>query len=226
MKTITITLSVLATFLESASAVLGNANYVAFDANSSAPRDGYQIFRNADRTPNETHAVGFKFASTNNQNWTWTLKASDVVMPNSTGTNLDTLEPNPPANAHVAYTTYDFSWPQGGSLNDAVSDPINEGSFGPSCMYMIWATFPLNVSAKYDPSSSDCTSALGAACVSAIVSQIRAGQECQTNNFPIYSNYQDDCADSFGAIEDGGFATQAYGESHIMDLALHMEVTD
>lgn len=211
MKTTTVTLSILATLLQSASAILGNVNYVAFNGNSSGPQDGYQTFRDADRTPNETHAVGFKYSSTDMQNWTWTLKASDVIMPNYTGTDLDTLQPNPPANAHVAYTTYDFSWPQGGSLNDAVQ---NELSPLPGCMFMIWADFPLNVSAKYDPSSSDCTSALGASCVSAIVSQMRSSSVCQSNNFPSYGRYSEECADSFGATE-GGFAVTAYSESSL-----------
>lgn len=212
MKATTALLPTLSTLLHSTSAFV---NYVTFDANSSAPTDGYQTFRANDRAANETHAVSFSYASNSNQNWTWTLKTSDVHMPNITGTNLDTAQPNGPANPHVAFTTYDFSWPQGGSLNDAVkqSSDQNNGAYAPSCMYLIWAQFPLNVSSKYDPSSSDCTGALGEACVKAIVGNMTASTRCETNNFPPYLKYRDECADSFGAIEGGGWATQAYGES-------------
>lgn len=160
----TVLLPIFSALLQSATAQSTYADYVTFGGNSSAPINGYQSFRKADQMPNETHSVTFDHSSIH-KNWTWTVKISDVVMPNSTGTNLDTLTPNPPPNAHVAFTTYDFAWPGGGSLNDAVREGENLNSpissSNPSCMYMIITSFPLNVSEKYDPSSSDCTSALG-----------------------------------------------------------------
>ncbi|KAK4502601.1 hypothetical protein PRZ48_006027 [Zasmidium cellare] len=211
MKNTAVTLSVLSTLLHSTTAFV---NYVVFNANSSGPTDGYQTFSAADRMPNETHAVTWNYASNLNQNWTWTVKSSNVLMPNLTKGNVDDAA-NWTANGHVAYTTYDFSWPQGGSLNAAVKNASeqNNGAYSPSCMYMLWANFPLNVSAKYDPSSSDCTSALGAECVKAITGNISASTTCSANDFPSYSKYRDVCADSFGAIDGDGLATQGYRPS-------------
>lgn len=231
MQTIGSVMLTLPMLLPFVSAQLGNVNYQAFGANSSAPADGYATFRAADRTPNETHQVTFNRDNTitSGKNWTWTLKISDVLMPNYTGTDLDSLRPSDPQNAHVAFTTYDFAWPEGGNLNQAVGKGENLNSavatLNPSCMYMIYAQWPSNVSEKYDPSSSDCTSALGDDCVNAILTGLHGEAGCETQNFPTNSQFIDQCDDSFGALlgAGGGWAVQAWRESYLLLFARRVE---
>lgn len=226
MKTTTNLLSILSILLPSISAQIVNGNYVGFGTNSSAPDDGYATFKAADRMPNETHEVMFNRDNTitSGKNWTWTLKISNVAMPNDTGFDIGAQRSVDYPNAHVAFTTYDFGWPQGGNLNQAVAKGENLNSAitntYPSCMYLIWAMWPANVSEKYDSSSSDCTSALGQDCVNKLLGGMQGGAECESNNFPSYLANEDSCQDSFGAIEGGGWAVLGVRKSYLNGLLL------
>ncbi|KAM3420921.1 hypothetical protein BST61_g4156 [Cercospora zeina] len=184
------------------------AQYPAYSVFSTgeAPEDGYETFLAAGQMPRESHGISFDRSDSTpqGQNWTWTLQMTNVPMPNASFSNMD-----PPPNARVAFTTYSFEWPEGDNLNDAVrlsSLPVRGGDEGnsppnsTSCIWLLFsAKFPQNVSDKWDPSSSDCTSALGADCVQAIRSGLSSS--CRSSDFTSNSTFRESCADSFGAME-------------------------
>lgn len=178
-----------------------------------APRDGYDTYLAASRSPIASNEIIYNRTDLTDlgQNWTWTVQMSNVSMSNASLSNSD-----PPPNAHVALTTYDFGWPEGDDLNEAVrlsSRPVRGGSEGnlpPNSTGCIWvlsgAKFPQNVSDKWDSSSSDCTSALGEDCVQAIMSGL--GNLCVSSAFSSNITFRESCADSFGVLGTWGINAQ------------------
>lgn len=226
------TSSFLLLLLSSLSAAVTYQDYVVYDAGGAAPSDGYATYRAADTNPNATHSVSFShFSSADNtstvgRNWTWTLKTTDAHLPNISSTNLDTLQPNTP-DAHVAYTSYDFSWPESGNINQAIAAENNASdSFStpfPSCFYLLMVDFPTNVSDRWDSSSPDCTSAIGEDCVQAILTGLTSsGGVCSSQNFPLGKPaFLEACASSFGANTGGGYGVKGLSELSFLSSPRH-----
>ncbi|KAF2723501.1 hypothetical protein K431DRAFT_344723 [Polychaeton citri CBS 116435] len=175
-----------------------------------APPDGTTTFLDASNNPNVSNSVAFVHFNgsdtTSNdviaQNWTWTVKVSDVFMPNASTTNDSNLPVVP--NAHVAYTTYDFSWPEPGGLNNAISTEANAtGAPIQSCAWIISGLFPQKVSKSWDSSSSNCISALGAGCVQGLQNLIStaSGTSCESQSVNLLDpDFTKACASSLNAI--------------------------
>lgn len=186
--------------------------YLKFNASQSAPNNGYEMWRDAESHPNVTHDVKFdRWNQTEDgRDWGWSIGITDVYRP-----NLTVLDPNDLEESHnisnmsVALTTYSFSWPGGGSLNAAAADGYPGGQtsenadFGPSCLYMVLADFPQNVSDAWDSSSASCASAIGDSCVQTIMDGF-SGVDCDSGNFPSFDVSNDtSCSGSFGAAHSG-----------------------
>lgn len=188
----------------------------------SAPADGYVTFAAASSNPNVSHTVSFRHYNgsstddTVSQDWTWTISVSDVLMPNAS-TELQ--------NAHVAYTTYEFSWPESGNLNEALSAEVNSSSPSsvvPSCAFIISAPFSTDISSKWDPDSSDCTSALGADCVATLTSLIGQGkdEDCMSVHFSWQDPaFQKDCTSAFNTVGSDGYGVLSRGKHQAVDLS-------
>lgn len=110
------------------------------------------------------------------------------------------LADKPDVIPHMVTTTYDFSWPSGGNMSSQLNDT------SPFCIatehsYKGLARNVTNAFGESGVLNTDCTPALGAACVSAILEQdILVNGTCKhpdTNwaNLPA-------CADSFGYSMD------------------------
>lgn len=171
-------------------------DYLFFNASSPAPYNGSATFLAADTNPNETHTVTFNRdnSTTSGRNWTWTLGLSNVSFPN--------VSSSAPPDAHVAYVTYDFSWPSGGdTIDQAVSD-----TQGSSCLIYLWAYFPRSVSNEYDPSSSSCESALGKECVEALTQLTLYGESNDCESQSLFLTLPA-CEGSLGRIVSQGAAT-------------------
>lgn len=169
--------------------------YLQFAANSSAPSDGFETFQEAAADPEASNTVMFDHdpETQTGQGWTWTLAISNVSMPNITdGINDDNWEGlSDDTEAHVAFTTYSFSWPEEGNVNQAV-DPGTS-----SCLFVVMNEFPQDISDAWDPSSPDCASALGEECVEAIQTQLWGEDgDCSAGSL---STLGDACAGSFAS---------------------------
>jgi hypothetical protein len=114
--------------------------------------------------------------------------------------------------ARVAYTTYSFTWPENGTLNNALFAELNSTSgnyYIESQAYILSGLFPSNVSDKWDPNSSDCTSALGSECVAKLTLLNKNGGGVDLRQA---------CPDTFGvtptsdASQSAGDFTQGGGE--------------
>jgi hypothetical protein len=195
--------------------------YLRGDANSSAPSYNSPAFLAAAAEPNATHEVSF--ARTNisgNTDWTWTLSITDMQVPEGipqseeeTGLQLDPVA----SDARVAYTSYHFSWPEDGTIDQAVSrEDSRSRSAGVSCYYNLDVMFPQNVSDAWDSSSSSCSSAIGEACANLIISSLPSIEvtECQSGSFPWRDIYQaPECGPSFRAgTNPQGTSANAYGK--------------
>lgn len=179
----------------------------------SAPDTGSQGFIDANNNPNASNTVFFQHyyqGSVNaalTSNWSWTVKVSDVVAPPNSS-----VDPPLSSDAHVAYTTYEFSWPDDGDLNEVLQDENNANPNGryDSCAYIFTALFPSNVSKKFDEGSdSNCTNILGAECVAnlTLATSVFDG-ECRFGG----SFYQEACGDSLG-VAHGGYGTVSTSQS-------------
>lgn len=187
--------------------------YPQSGTNHTAPNEGYATFMEADQSPNASHSVQFAHYDTilgdpmNDtilKNWTWTVKVSDVYMPNASIYNGSLT--------NVAYTTYDFSWPEQGSLNSALRAEVNAslGEYYPSCAFLITAHFPEHVSKRWD-GTSDCSSALGSKCVEALTNRIHASENC-VSSFPSGNpDFMTACEDSFGSVNNDGWGIGGTG---------------
>lgn len=186
--------------------------YLKFNASQSAPNNGYDMWREAERHPNVTHDVSFdRWNQTEDgKDWSWSIGITDVYRPNLTVRDANELqETHNISNMSVALTTYSFSWPGGGSLNAAAADGYPGGQtsrnadFGPSCLYMVFADFPQNVSDALDSSSASCASAIGDSCVQTIMNGF-SGVDCDSGNFPSFDvSNGTACSGSFGAASSG-----------------------
>ncbi|KAF7191757.1 hypothetical protein HII31_06802 [Pseudocercospora fuligena] len=178
-------------------------NYLIFNASQSVPTNGYDSFQTASQNPNATHTVNFNYNNVTEagRNWSWTLEISDVPMPNATYYNNTSRQNVTLPNAHVALTTYDLSWPEGETLDDAAD--------ARSCLYMIYGRFQPNVLDLYDSSSSSCDTVLGEECLGAIRDAMRPGRSCETSNFPRLNSLPASCGNSLGQTT-GGMAVNAY----------------
>lgn len=166
------------------------------------PTSGFAALSVADHSPNSTHTVSFEHAGLGT--WNWTVRVSDVNMPNASLYQL--------TDAHVAYTTHSFTWPSGGTLDDALQAEVAqkpELAGSSSCALLVDALFPLNVTEKYDPTSSDCTGMLGAECVKALTDLI-GGIRSDCSDFSTSTTaVSQSCGGTFGvALGDGyGFSS-------------------
>lgn len=171
-----------------------SSSYVRLQGNSSGPAAGYETLNAADKAPNASHAVAFQLSP--DRDWTWTLQISDVALPNISTTIQE---------AHVAYTTWHLS-----STANASSDldNLSSSSSESTCIYLIDAHFPSNVSTSWNDASSSCASAIGSQCESAILSHTRSSDDCFSGNFNgLGSEFDDACGTMFG---DQGLSTQGY----------------
>jgi hypothetical protein len=170
------------------------------------PSRGYASLTAADQLPNATHSINFQHA--NSGLWNWTVRVSDVSMPNASQLIPD---------AHVAYTTYSFSWPGQGTLQDALNAEAEQESIlthYSSCAVLFDALFPTNVTDKFDDSSSDCTSMLGAECVKALTTLVGSvNGDCKGFSIPT-TLIQEQCASSFGVALGGGYGFNYARRSH------------
>lgn len=160
-------------------------SFLHFDGNTSTPPFDDPAFSSAPR--DATREVTFDFG--NGQNWTWTLSTSQVA--NST------FAPD----ALFAYTTYSFDWPLDGNVNDAVSSATRnylDLGVDTQCLYNVWADFPQRVSNAWDPTSSDCSSAIGDECVQYLLQNMRNTSVCSSSNFPTRVQSESPCESSFG----------------------------
>jgi hypothetical protein len=132
---------------------------------------------------------------------------SDVSLSNASTTISD---------AHVAYTTWEFSWPEQGSLDDALraeaNATVNGGNVG-SCAFVFTTLFPQQVSSAWNPDSSDCISALGSDCVAALKMDIASSSGCRVG-FAL-DTVSKACASSFGAVGDDGWGVSPLGMSFL-----------
>ncbi|GIZ44274.1 hypothetical protein CKM354_000747700 [Cercospora kikuchii] len=217
MKRLTIIATLHLAALEASAQRAEFAEYSIFGV-GEAPDDGYDTFLAASQSPIAQNQVFFNRTDLTDldQNWTWSVQMSNVSMSNASLSNSD-----PPPNAHVALTTYNFGWPEGDNINNAtrLSTPSvrggREGNLQPNSTACIWllsgAKFPQNVSDKWDSSSSDCTSALGEDCVQAIMSGL--GLDCESGAFTSNRTFRESCASSFGVLGSWGVNAQPFGNS-------------
>lgn len=190
-----------ALFLAGTSSAQVSNRYVHYNA-SSIPPFSDPTFTAADI--NATREVSFNRAQTGSagRNWTWTLSLRDVALPNSPES---TSEWNYAPGARAAYTTYSFSWPDDGNVNQAVEDT------GSQCMYNVFADFAMNVSNAWDSTSSSCASAIGTPCELYIINSLSNRSGCKSTNFPLDGALHN-CPSSFNHTTGGGISILATGE--------------
>jgi hypothetical protein len=167
-------------------------------------------------TSSVSHTVNFtrspRLAAAGVDPWSWTLRVADI----SASVQSDTRFPG----ARAAYTTYSFAWPGGGSLNDALRREVGQDSSlvrKGSCAVLFTLLLPSNVTSKYDDSSSDCTSMLGAECVTAFQNIVRAvdysdNEGCDLSGLQLGSLDSGICGDSVEVSLSGfaGLATRKF----------------
>jgi hypothetical protein len=179
-----------------------------------APTKGYETYLIANKNPNASHTVEFQHDAyppsgakpAISQNWTWTLSVSDVSVQNVSTKFSD---------AHIAYTSWEFSWPEQGTLDDALSAEANAtvGSGNvPSCVFVYSALFPQKISDAWNADSSDCTSALGSDCVAALKDIIGSTSGFGCDRSIDMSPMRTACASSFGASGDSGYGVSQEGD--------------
>nr|POE53523.1 hypothetical protein CFP56_28745 [Quercus suber] len=183
----------------------------------SAPLDGFASFTAASAFPNISHAVQFSHVRTSSnpiitQNWTWSVDVNDVPMGNASA--LGVAE----GDAHIAYITYKFSWPESGDLDQALRTEENSTRTDyPSCAILISALWPHELSNSWDESSSGCLSALGSDCVNYLRANWTAEQDCTLSTpYTIDDPYlYQVCSTSFGAQASAGvsWGVGGYGTS-------------
>lgn len=146
--------------------------YVQFQGNSSGPThevstDVREALDEADTSPNASHTV--RSSSPGNGDWNWTLQISDVSVPAISNSTQD---------AHVAFTTWHFSRTDEESISSkrAIDSPV--------CAYLMDINFPYNVSSRWDPDDSSCVPALGASCVSTLLTALCAPPTTATQEMP------------------------------------------
>jgi hypothetical protein len=110
------------------------------------------------------------------------------------------LADKPDTIPHMVITTFDFNWPSGGNVSSQINDT------GPFCIATEYAYSGLakNVTNAFgddDADSTDCTPALGSACISAILQQeILVNGTCKHPD-TTWARLPA-CADSFGYSVD------------------------
>jgi hypothetical protein len=179
-------------------------DYVQSQGNSSGPTHGLSpdvrhTLERADNSSNASHTV--RFTSLGNGDWNWTLKISDVSVPNIS---------NSTPNSHVAFTTWHFS------QADREPIPSRRADDSPVCAYLMDINFPYNVSSQWDPSNSSCIPALGTSCASAL-SAARITDNCDTKNAPSLLFSENVCASILGGgpgVTDS-FVTQGFRKSDL-----------
>ncbi|ETS76090.1 hypothetical protein PFICI_11477 [Pestalotiopsis fici W106-1] len=139
-----------------------------------------------------------------NSEWTWRVNISDVATPK--------VEDNDLADPHVVSTTYDFTWPYGDDLSEAL-----DGANSSFCMSVVESLdLPVSVLNGYtedDANSTSCVPALGQDCVAAIlqrgaISAAGNGSYCSSPAEPW--NLLSACKDSLGDAADWGMDGTGY----------------
>lgn len=115
MKRLTIIATLHLAALEASAQRAEFAEYSIFGV-GEAPDYGYDTFLAASQSPIAQNQVFFNRTDLTDldQNWTWNVQMSNVSMSNVSLSNSD-----PPPNAYVALTTYNFGWPKGDNINNA-----------------------------------------------------------------------------------------------------------
>lgn len=191
-------------------------SYPMSGTNGTAPYEGSSTFLKAAQSPNASHTVSFAHYYDNSMaaistdpklnNWTWTVKVSEAQLP-----NISAYHPNL---THVAYTTYELSWPEQGGLNSALAAEAKAGNNGagyPSCAYLVTAQFPEDISKKWD-GSSNCTSALGANCTETLTKMLSSGSSCEVGFALDNPDFIAACKSSFGSTEGDGWGIKPFSE--------------
>ncbi|KAF7197037.1 hypothetical protein HII31_01462 [Pseudocercospora fuligena] len=150
----------------------GNARY---------PGPVEEIIETANENPNATSSVTFNFttsASINGvftQEWTWRVNISEVstVGFNGSFSGSGSFANEQNNNTSLTNTVHDLQWPGGGYLNDYLHNATNNatGAAGTLCAAVVdLSGLPYNVSNNYhDSDNGDCSNALGAECVAAVL---------------------------------------------------------
>ncbi|KAF6823745.1 hypothetical protein CPLU01_11212 [Colletotrichum plurivorum] len=104
------------------------------------------------------------------EEWTWRVNVTYFAMPSEERENITEItrieDPY-----HVS-TTYDFQWPGGGNLSDAMNRSTEGPPHGPFCVTVSTNLMPKNVSDLYkaeNANSTSCEPVLGEKCVKAIL---------------------------------------------------------
>ncbi|KAI1267347.1 hypothetical protein F5Y18DRAFT_335578 [Xylariaceae sp. FL1019] len=134
------------------------------------------LVKSANQHPNATRSIQFTpFSTTTSDDddaWTWRVNVTDFAAPNAQGIVHDwdnyRYIPATFVDPHVVNTAYELIWSGGMSVSAALN-----GSKDPFCVSnALIIGMPANVTNRYseaDTKSTDCTRALGAECVGAIL---------------------------------------------------------
>lgn len=176
------------------------------------------LLQTAAESPDNTSSVTFSesFDGANNQTWSWRINITNVAVPNATVPypgESPAITPDP----HVAYTTYDLSWPGSGTLNDQLADLVNStegGNVLPEtnlCVYVVGASsFPSSIANKYSASENGgCSDTLGSQCVQSVLGAVN-GYDFSTQRCPQspFSTSLNGCGTSLGSGDGlGVFST-------------------
>ncbi|KAI0178838.1 hypothetical protein GGR52DRAFT_276428 [Hypoxylon sp. FL1284] len=198
--------------------------------NRNADKDILDISRNAQQNPNATRGVAFKpfdkidltntGLASGDVEWTWRVNVSEFADPKAIGIQ-------PVADPHIVTTSYDFTWPGGGSLDKA----LNDSMAGLCVTAMTLPSLPQNVSDKYNSdaaNSASCAPVLGQACVDAILGQgaTEAGQplgRCQGSSVSWFSfpECQDTLGYALSLTGSGTVETASFGFHNVESNKTH-----
>ncbi|KAI1273890.1 hypothetical protein F5Y07DRAFT_375449 [Xylaria sp. FL0933] len=195
-------LSIIATLTSADNTFLYQESYGA-PFPSDADNYTRSLVQNANQHPNATRSVRFKLFSecgdaSEGVDWTWRVNVTDFSTPNAVA-QLQVAGGYSPAtfiDPHVVNTVYEFMAP-GMNISSALNDSV-DAPFCISNAHIIG--MPANVTNTYtddNTRSIDCTPALGAGCVSAILGTTRRSQNKCFSSGESWFNLNA-CADTLG----------------------------
>ncbi|EME45944.1 hypothetical protein DOTSEDRAFT_70075 [Dothistroma septosporum NZE10] len=141
------------------------------------PYANESLFRNANQAASKSVPFSLYYPSSDNAQapvWTWTVNLNTATVPDSDIPNAQALN-----------TEYVFSWPDGGSIQDAAAANAGHTSTNHFCVTVVDSLFPQDGTNDYDDDKEkdpddfthgSCTSALRLRCVNAIVDRWRNTQ--------------------------------------------------